>query len=58
MHDIRIIRMDEHSSLDFKTREINARAAETTDSIVRGAPLGESIASPIMLRNAVPNDED
>jgi cyanophycinase len=57
MRDIRIIRMDEHSGLDLKTREVNAPAAQTIDSIVRGAPLGESIASPIMLRNAVPKDE-
>jgi cyanophycinase len=57
MERIRIIRLDQGSSLDFKTREVSRPAAETADSIARGAPLGESISSPIMLRNTVPKDE-
>ena len=57
MEGIRIIRLDQGSSLDFKTREVSRPAAETADSIAGGAPLGESIASPIMLRNTVPKDE-
>ena len=57
LRDIRIVRLDQNSSLDFGRREVLHPAAETTDSIERGAPLRESIASPIMLRNVVPPDE-
>ena len=57
MEGIRIVRLDQGSSLDFNTREVSRPAAETADSIARGAPLRESIASPILLRDAVPKDE-
>jgi len=57
LQDIRIVRLDQGSSLDFGRREVLHPAAETSDSIERGAPVRESIASPIMLRNVVPPDE-
>ncbi len=57
LKDIHILRMDENSSIDFKSRHVTRAAAETTDSIERGTPAGNSIASPIMMRAVVPPDE-
>jgi cyanophycinase len=57
MSGIRIVRLDQGSSLDLKSREVHAAAAETIDSIERGAPVKKSIASPIMLRSTVPAGE-
>jgi cyanophycinase len=57
MDGIRIVRLDQGSSIDLKARDVSHPAAETTDSIALGVPVRESIASPIMLRNAAPADE-
>ena len=55
--DIRIVRLDLGSDLDFKSRRIGHPAAESLDSIVRGAPTRNSIASSIMMRDQVPPNE-
>lgn len=55
--DIRIVRMDMGSELDFKSRQIGHPGAESIDSIVRGVPPRDSIAAPIMMRQVVPPDE-
>jgi cyanophycinase-like exopeptidase len=57
MQDVRIVRLDRDSSLDLRRHEVLHPAAQTTDSIERGAPTRESIASPIMLRSVAPPDE-
>ncbi len=57
LEGIRIVRLDQGSSLDFGAGEVLHPAAQTTDSIERGAPLRQSIATPIMLRSVVPPDE-
>ena len=57
MADIRIVRLDRDSSLDMRRHEVVRPAAQTIDSIERGAPSRESIASPIMLRSVAPPDE-
>jgi beta-aspartyl-peptidase (threonine type) len=58
LENVRIVRMNQDSSLDLKTRRVDHPAAETTGSILDGRPVVDSIAAPIMLRNAVPPGED
>ncbi len=58
MDDIRIDRLDGRGSIDLGTRRVSHPAAMTVDAIERGAPARMSIASPIMMRNVVPSDED
>jgi len=55
--DVRIVRMDLGSELDFKSRQIGRPGAESLDSIVDGVPPRNSIATPIMLREVAPRDE-
>jgi cyanophycinase len=55
--DVRIVRMDLGSDLDFKSRQVGHPGAETFDSIVRGVPPRNSIATPIMMRLVAPPDE-
>jgi cyanophycinase len=55
--DVRIVRMDLGSDLDFKSRQIDHPGAESLDSIVRGEPPQNSIATPIMMRRLVPPNE-
>ena len=56
--DIRISRPAQDGSIDLKTRSLVRPAAETLDTIERGALTHASIASPILLPTAVPPDED
>jgi cyanophycinase-like exopeptidase len=55
--DVRIVRLDMGSELDFKSRQIGRPGAESLDSIVRGTPPANSIATPIILRDKVPPNE-
>ena len=55
--NVRIVRMDQNSSLALKTRTVDHPAAETSDSILHGRPVADSITAPIMLRSVVPPDE-
>jgi cyanophycinase len=55
--DVRIVRLDGGSSIDLKTRAIKHAAAEATISILHGKPTADSIASPILQRDAVPSGE-
>ncbi len=55
--DVRISRLDHTGKFDLKSRKVSHPAAVTTDSIERGLPTQESIASPIMMRSVVPPDE-
>ena len=55
--DIRIVRLDQNSSVDLKNRHSNRPSAETLDSIERGSSTRVSIASPIMMRSVVPPNE-
>jgi cyanophycinase len=55
--DVRIVRMDMDSELDFKSRQTGRPGAESLDSIVGGVPPQNSIATAIMLRRVVPPDE-
>jgi cyanophycinase len=57
LDDIRIVKMDQGSSIDLKTRVVDHPAAETRDSIERGVAVRPSIASPIMMRDLVPANE-
>jgi hypothetical protein len=57
IHDVRISRLDQTGNIDLKTRKVSHPAAVTTDSIERGLPTQDSIASPIMMRSVVPPDE-
>jgi beta-aspartyl-peptidase (threonine type) len=54
---IRIVRLDQSGRIDFKTRAIDHPLAQTVDSIERGTPTHESIATPILKRDIVPPDE-
>ena len=58
MADIRITRLAEGGTIDLKTGEVTHAAAETLDTIERGALTHSSIASPILLRTIIPPDED
>jgi len=55
--DIRILRMNQDSSVDLKTRSVLHPAAQTTASIEDGQPNQDAITSPIMLRDTVPQNE-
>jgi cyanophycinase len=57
LNDVRIVRMDLASSLDFNSRRIAHPGAESLDNIVRGVPPQNSIASPIMMRAVAPPNE-
>jgi cyanophycinase len=57
LNDVRIVRLDLGSELDFKSRRIDHAGAESLDSIVRGAPPQNSIATAIMMRDLVPPNE-
>jgi cyanophycinase len=57
INDVRINRLDQTGNIDLKTRKVSRPAAVTTDSIERGLPTKDSIASPLMLRSVVPPDE-
>jgi len=46
------------SRIDLKTRALDRIAAETIDSIKQGVPVPDTMTSPIMLRSAVPTNED
>jgi cyanophycinase len=50
--ELRIVRLDAGSEFNFKTRAVGHPAAETLDSIERGALAKDSIASPILMRDA------
>jgi hypothetical protein len=54
---VRIVRLNLGSDLDLKSRQIRHPGAESLDSIVRGVPPENSIATPIMLRLTVPPNE-
>jgi cyanophycinase len=58
MGNIRIVRLDQHSRVDLKTRAVSRPAAESVDSIERGVPASDALTSPIMMRSVVPPDED
>lgn len=51
MEDIRIVRLDINGSIDLNRRTVSVPAAETTASIERGAPHGDALTDPIMLRS-------
>jgi cyanophycinase len=54
---VRLVRMDQGSSIDLRTRAVEHPAAQTMLSIDKGRLTRESIASPIFLRAAAPPDE-
>ena len=58
MTDIRITRLTESGTIDLATGDVTHPAAETLDTLERGALTHPSIASPILLRTVVPADED
>ena len=51
IEDVRILRMDRSSSIDLQSRAVAQPAASTIDSIERGSPTHDSIASPILMRD-------
>jgi beta-aspartyl-peptidase (threonine type) len=57
LEDIRIVRVDQSGSVDFKTRAVRHPLAQTVDSIEHGNPTHESIATPILRRSVVPDNE-
>jgi cyanophycinase-like exopeptidase len=57
LEDIRIVRVDQSGSVDFKTRAVSHPLAQTVDSIEHGNPTHESIATPILRRSVVPANE-
>ncbi len=57
MADIHISRLSGGGTIDFKTGEVSHPAAETLDTIARGALAHPSIASPILYRTKAPLDE-
>ncbi len=57
LRDIRIVRLDQHSSIDLRTRQVNHPSAETTVDIDRGVPSQNPLTSTMMLRTVVPPDE-
>lgn len=58
MADIRITRLTGSGTIDLTTGDVADAAAETLDTIERGALTRASIASPILLRTVVPTHED
>jgi len=54
---VRIVRLDQGSSIDLATRGIRAPGAQTLDAIEAGAPTQDSIATPLLTRDIVPPDE-
>jgi cyanophycinase-like exopeptidase len=57
LEDIRIIRVGQSGSVDFKTRAVSHPLVQTVDAIERGDPVHESIATPILRRGVVPDNE-
>jgi cyanophycinase-like exopeptidase len=57
LSDVRIVRMDVGSELDFRSSQVSHPGAQSLDSIVGGVPPQNSIATPIMMRQVVPRDE-
>ncbi len=57
LRDIRIVRLDQNSSIDLRTRQVNHPSAETTVDIDRGVPSQNPLTSTMMLRTVVPPDE-
>jgi beta-aspartyl-peptidase (threonine type) len=57
LEDIRIVRVDQSGSIDFRNRAVSHALAQTVDSIEHGSPTHESIATPILRRNVVPANE-
>ncbi|MDR3386582.1 MAG: cyanophycinase [Rudaea sp.] len=55
--NLRLVRLGSAGSIDLKTRTIDHPAAEANLSIARGKLAGQSIASPIFQRSAVPGNE-
>ena len=55
--DLRIVRMDTSSELEFKTRRVKHPAADALINLERGVPTEESIATPILKRDIVPPHE-
>jgi len=57
LEDIRIVRMDQASSIDLRNRKVSHPAAEVVDSIKRGTPGRDALTTPMMMRSVVPPDE-
>lgn len=55
--DLRIVRMDASSDLDFKTRHVGHPAADALMTLERGVPTKDSIATTILKRDIVPSHE-
>ncbi len=55
--DIRIVRLNQASSINLHSREISRPTTVVIDAIERGIPAADALTSPLMLRNAVPSDE-
>jgi cyanophycinase len=54
---VRITRVDGTGSIDLNKPKVRDPAASTVDSIDKGLPTTESMASPILMRGKVPPDE-
>lgn len=55
--DVRIVRMDAGSDLDFGTRRVRQPAGDALITLVKGVATEESIATPILKRELVPPHE-
>jgi beta-aspartyl-peptidase (threonine type) len=55
--DVRIVRLDQNSSVDLHRGLVEHPAAETVDTIEDGVPTRSSFATAILSRNIVPPDE-
>ena len=55
--DIVLARLDTAGSIDLKSRNVRHAAAAAHISIEQGKLIGESIATPIIMRDAAPPDE-
>jgi len=57
IRDVRIVRLDQDSSIDLGTRKIAHPAAQTVESIRHGVAAADPLVSAIMQRSVVPPDE-
>lgn len=57
IRDVRIVRLDQDSRIDLRTRQIAHPAAQTLESINRGVAAANPLVSGMMLRSIVPPDE-
>ena len=58
IRNIRLLRLDTSGSVDLGSGTVRRPAAEDTVSIARGTLTGDSIASPIIMRDVAPSDEE